>query len=149
MKVLYILSVILVIVMVGCSNESVIVNDVPLEQKSLPKADPDMDVPEGGEPVEEDIPSAPPTDEPMNLPASFSMEEIAKHGSENDCWLLIDGKVYDVTEFIGRHPGGDAVLEGCGIDSTELYETRPMGSGTPHSPGARQRLDDYYIGELK
>ena len=44
---------------------------------------------------------------------------------------------------------GKAILEGCGKDGTELYETRPMGSGTPHSDRARNLLEDYYIGELK
>ena len=81
----------------------------------------------------------------------FDMTEIAKHNSREDCWLLIDGKVYDVTEFIagGKHGGGDAILEGCGIDSTELYETRPMGSGTPHSDFARGLLNNFYIGNLQ
>lgn len=83
--------------------------------------------------------------------ATFSMEEVAKHNSAEDCWLLIEGKVYDVTGFIasGNHGGGDAIIEGCGIDSTELYNTRPMGSGTPHSDKARSFLPNFYIGDLE
>jgi len=82
---------------------------------------------------------------------TYAMEEIAKHKSAEDCWLLISGKVYDVTSFIagGKHGGGDAILVGCGIDATTLYETRPMGSGTPHSDKARGFLVNFYIGELK
>jgi len=34
------------------------------------------------------------------------MEEVAQHKAKNDVWLAIDGKVYDVTEFLSEHPGG-------------------------------------------
>lgn len=81
--------------------------------------------------------------------AVYSVEEIALHAAADDCWLLIDGKVYDVTEYVARHPGGKAVVEGCGKDSTELYETRPMGSGTPHSDKAREGLANYLIGQVE
>lgn len=79
----------------------------------------------------------------------FSMEDVAKHNTRDDCWLLIHDKVYDLTAFIDSHPGGVAILEGCGRDATELFETRPMGSKTPHSDKARTRLDEYYIGDLR
>ncbi|MFC1598616.1 cytochrome b5 domain-containing protein [Patescibacteria group bacterium] len=79
----------------------------------------------------------------------YSMSEISQHSSESDCWLLISGRVYDVTEFIARHPGGKAILQGCGQNATILYSTRPMGSGTDHSDRAKSSLDNYYIGNLK
>ena len=74
---------------------------------------------------------------------------MQKHNTKEGCWLAIDGKVYDVSSFVSSHPGGDALLEGCGKDATELYETRPMGSGTPHSERARDMLEGYYIGGLE
>jgi len=79
----------------------------------------------------------------------YTMDEIAQHNSKDSCWLLINDKIYDVTNMINGHAGGDAILEGCGIDSTELYLTRPMGSGTPHSPQAQSYLPKFYIGDLK
>jgi cytochrome b involved in lipid metabolism len=78
----------------------------------------------------------------------FSLEEVAKHNTKEDCWLAIEGNVYNVTEFIPAHPGGEALLQGCGTDATELFNTRPMGSGTPHSDKARDFLPDFFIGEL-
>lgn len=82
---------------------------------------------------------------------TYNMAEINQHASAEDCWLLIDGKVYDVTDFIasGKHGGGEAILEGCGIDSTQLYKTRPMGSGTDHSEKAYGFLENFYIGDFK
>ncbi len=78
----------------------------------------------------------------------YTMEEVAKHDNKDDCWFVIDGKVYDVTEYT-KHPGGDAVFEGCGQDATELFNTRPMGSGTPHSEKARGYLANWEIGKLQ
>jgi predicted heme/steroid binding protein len=79
---------------------------------------------------------------------SYTLDEIAKHNQANDCWMAIEGQVYDVTSFIPQHPGGRAILEGCGKDATELFNTRPMGSGTAHSERARAMHPDYLIGKL-
>lgn len=85
-----------------------------------------------------------------NKMVALTTAEVAKHDNAKDCWFTINGKVYDVTPFIatGLHPGGEAILEGCGKDATELFMTRPMGSGTPHSAAAQGRLETYYLGEL-
>lgn len=81
---------------------------------------------------------------------SYTLTEIAKHSTKDDCWFAIEDKVYDATPFIAsqKHPGGAAILEGCGKDATELFNTRPMGSGTPHSDNARDNLSNFYIGDL-
>ena len=81
---------------------------------------------------------------------SYTLAEIAEHSEADDCWFAIEGKVYDVTDYIAdqRHPGGAAILEGCGLDATELFNTRPMGSGTPHSEKARSFLPNFEIGTL-
>jgi cytochrome b involved in lipid metabolism len=82
---------------------------------------------------------------------TYTLAEVAKHNKSTDCWLAISGKVYNVTPFIasGKHPGGAAILQGCGKDATTLFETRPMGSGTPHSEQAHNNLVNFYIGDLK
>lgn len=81
---------------------------------------------------------------------SYTLAEVAEHATAADCWLVIEGKVYDVTPFVssGRHPGGAAILQGCGKDATGLFNTRPMGSGTPHSDRARSGLENFFIGDL-
>lgn len=78
----------------------------------------------------------------------YTMTEISQHNNTDDCWLVISGRVYNVTNYIQAHPGGKTILEGCGQDATQLFETRPMGSGTPHSQRAKNLLDNYYIGNL-
>lgn len=37
--------------------------------------------------------------------SSVSLEEVAKHNKESDCWIVVDNKVYDVTKFLSEHPG--------------------------------------------
>jgi len=81
--------------------------------------------------------------------ASYTLADVAQHATQLDCWLAIEGKVYDVTDFIGKHPGGKAILRGCGKDATVLFNTRPDGPGTPHPDEARQILPQFYVGDLK
>ena len=81
--------------------------------------------------------------------ARYNMSEVATHNSETDCWLVIEGKVYNVTSFIPNHPGGKAILAGCGKDATVLFNERPTNDKGPHPEQARELLATFYIGELE
>jgi cytochrome b involved in lipid metabolism len=35
----------------------------------------------------------------------YSWIEIVKHDKADDCWIVIGGLVYDVSEFVDKHPG--------------------------------------------
>ncbi len=80
--------------------------------------------------------------------AGYTMAEIAKHSLENNCWLLINNKVYDVTKFIPDHPGGvSQIIPYCGKEASKAFDTQG-GRGRSHSPTADEMLKDYYIGNL-
>merc|ERR1719295_13270 len=52
----------------------------------------------------------------------YTMDEVAKHTSKSDCWVVVDGQVLDVTKFLGEHPGGElAILTFAGKDATEEF----------------------------
>lgn len=46
----------------------------------------------------------------MNAEKLISGQEVAKHNSRESCWIIVHGKVYDVTEFLDEHPGEFNVL---------------------------------------
>merc|ERR1712107_9432 len=52
----------------------------------------------------------------------ITMEEVAKHVTKSDCWVVVSGQVLDVTKFLGEHPGGElAILTFAGKDATEEF----------------------------
>ncbi len=79
---------------------------------------------------------------------TLTASEIAKRNSAQSCWLLISGKVYDVTNFISVHPGGAGeILPYCGFDATTAFATKG-GRGASHSATANGLLDSYFIGNI-
>lgn len=78
----------------------------------------------------------------------ITLEEIGTHNSKESCWTTIDGGVYDVTNFISKHKGGDKILAVCGIDGTDLFTGKsPMGR--IHSKVATKLLSKMKIGTLQ
>ncbi|KAG2015835.1 acyl-CoA dehydrogenase, variant 2 [Coprinopsis cinerea AmutBmut pab1-1] len=54
--------------------------------------------------------------------AEYTVEEVAKHNTKDDVWVIIDGQVLDVTNFLADHPGGEkAILLYAGRDATEEF----------------------------
>ncbi|KAA8498797.1 Cytochrome B5 isoform D [Porphyridium purpureum] len=74
----------------------------------------------------------------------FSMLEVLEHASRQDFWMVIDGKVYDVTSFLLDHPGGDdLLLQTLGRDAHREFED------VGHSGDARQKLEELFVGKLR
>ncbi|CEM08558.1 unnamed protein product [Vitrella brassicaformis CCMP3155] len=74
----------------------------------------------------------------------ISKEEMAKHNTEDDCWIAVHGKVYDITKFLPDHPGGPEVITNiAGQDTSEEFEE--IG----HSDSARHQAVPYEIGVLE
>ncbi|KAI0154936.1 FMN-dependent dehydrogenase-domain-containing protein [Xylariaceae sp. FL1272] len=49
--------------------------------------------------------------------------EVATHDNKDDCWVVIHGKAYDVTEFLPEHPGGmKIILKYAGKDATAEFD---------------------------
>ncbi|KAK9761754.1 Cytochrome b5 [Basidiobolus ranarum] len=70
--------------------------------------------------------------------------EVSLHNTEQDCWCIINGKVYDCTKFLDDHPGGGEVIVECaGRDATEAFDE--IG----HSDEATKLLEDLYVGNLE
>lgn len=42
----------------------------------------------------------------MDMESTVAATEVARHSLPSDCWLAINGRVYDMTNFAPEHPGG-------------------------------------------
>ncbi|KAH8364814.1 hypothetical protein KR084_012088 [Drosophila pseudotakahashii] len=75
----------------------------------------------------------------------YELSVVAEQNGKNGkpCWLIIKGNVYDVTKFLGEHPGGsEALLEYGGKDATKAFKK------AGHSSDAERDLKNYKIGEI-
>ena len=73
----------------------------------------------------------------------ITQSEVERANTEEKAWVVINGKVYDVTEFAEEHPGGEHLIqEVFGKDATEGFES------VTHSDAAMEILEELYIGDL-
>ena len=73
------------------------------------------------------------------------MEAVAQHSSKESCWSVIDGKVYDLTSWISKHPGGaGSILRICGVDGTAAFNSQHGGDNH-----AGSTLGAYYLSDLQ
>ncbi|XP_068754806.1 cytochrome b5 reductase 4-like isoform X1 [Montipora capricornis] len=71
-------------------------------------------------------------------------EELGKHNSENDAWICIRGRVYNITPYLEYHPGGiPEIMRGVGRDGTDLFDE------THKWVNAESMLEKCFIGPLK
>lgn len=73
----------------------------------------------------------------------ISPKEVSLHNTREDCWIIVDEKVYDVTNYVDEHPGGESILTNAGKDSTSGVH------GPQHPPSMWDVLKLYYIGEIE
>ena len=78
---------------------------------------------------------------PSSSTTKISKSELSKHNNDKDCWVSIDNKVYDLTDFLDEHPAGpQSILDLAGKDATEIFD----------SVHTRGMLDDFeVIGEVE
>lgn len=69
----------------------------------------------------------------------ITVEEVSKHNSEDDCWIIVDDNVYDVTKFLHEHPGGKRVLlKKAGSDATKEFHSL-------HAPEILERYNPLFL----
>ena len=81
-------------------------------------------------PVEEEVvePEAP------TSIVALTTEEVALRNTIEECWVIIDGNVYDLTSFASAHPGGQSRIENiCGTDATSAFQGQHAGAPAPAS----------------
>eukprot|EP00731_Ephydatia_muelleri_P023135 Em0015g718a len=72
----------------------------------------------------------------------FTWKELSQLNGRHNAHVAVRGKVYDVSSFVSRHPGGvDQIMLGAGRDITQLFESY-------HPSETYKILDKYYVGTL-
>ena len=77
----------------------------------------------------------------------YTLSEVQKHNTINDLWTIYKNNVYDITDYVSKHPGGSTILNCAGKDIEEVWNS--MGYGW-HANSSRiiNRLESYKIGKL-
>jgi cytochrome b involved in lipid metabolism len=88
--------------------------------------------------------SAEPTKSAAPASTGYTMERVKANGTTSMCWAVISGNVYDLTKWIGSHPGGSgAIASLCGTDGTSEFLAMHRGQNKPEA-----RLAGYLLGPL-
>ncbi|KAI0208859.1 Cytochrome B5 [Lamellibrachia satsuma] len=76
-----------------------------------------------------------------NKTREITLAEVKEHSTAEDCWVAINSKVYDVTDYLDIHPGGGESIEAeAGTDSTKAYDL------VGHSAYAVSLMAPYQVG---
>ena len=89
--------------------------------------------------------SAPaPAQKPVSTNLPLTLDEVKKHNSADDCWSIIDGNVYDLTNWVESHPGGkERITAICGKDGTSSFLGKHSNSNS-----AKSQLNRFELGKL-
>jgi cytochrome b involved in lipid metabolism len=89
--------------------------------------------------------SAPaPAQKPVSTNLPLTLDEVKKHNSADDCWSIIDGNVYDLTNWVNSHPGGSSRITAiCGKDGSSNF----LGQHS-NSNSAKSQLTRFELGKL-
>ena len=88
--------------------------------------------------------SAEPSKSAAPASTGYTMERVKANGTSSSCWAVISGNVYDLTKWIGSHPGGSgAIASLCGTDGTSEFLAMHRGQNKPEA-----RLAGYLLGPL-
>lgn len=73
----------------------------------------------------------------------YNLEQVSWHDRPDDCWIVLNDRVYNVTKLIDSHPGGfEVIMEHAGRDATLAF--RSVG----HSIDAIEQVDEFLVGIL-
>jgi hypothetical protein len=96
-------------------------------------------------PMMKPTPTPSPTPEPeITTQSGYTMAKVKENNSASSCWSVINGNVYNLTQWINSHPGGPSVIRGlCGVDGTASFNGHPRVQGNPTAT-----LASYLLGPL-
>lgn len=120
--------------------EEASVEPEPEETAAQAQADESSEASEGAN----ESPSPEPEATETATAQTYTLADVALRSSAEECWVAIDGAVYDLTAWARSHPGGRAAILGlCGTDGTAEFLGQHGGQARPS-----MTLDEYYLAPL-
>lgn len=56
----------------------------------------------------------------------LSVQQISEHNNPEDCWIVVDKQVWDVTDFLDEHPGGPTSKPACSPMNRTIAHSVPQ-----------------------
>ena len=84
----------------------------------------------------------------LNKVYAYTLDDVKVHNTSNDCWVVFEQSVYDLTKYLPNHDRFLDIREWCGKDMTEDFVTKD-GSGRDHRPSSYSLLEQYKIGDFE
>ncbi len=73
--------------------------------------------------------------------STYTLADVATHATPASCWSVVSGSVYDLTAWIGKHPGGAGVIKAmCGKDGTASFTSMHASSASAKGALAKMKL---------
>jgi nitrate reductase (NAD(P)H) len=83
-----------------------------------------------------------PTATGLVLGRTYTQADLTKHNTPEDCWIAIEGVIYDTNPYLAEHPGGAlSITMNAGTDATDEFTAI-------HSKRAWALLEKFAIGSL-
>ena len=118
------------------------VKEIPGEVLRGPKPTPSVTPAAAPTPTPSAAASSTPTPAPTKV--GYTMAQVRANNTAANCWAVIDGSVYDLTNWIKSHPGGSGAIVGlCGTDGSSSFSVK---HGNQSRPAAQ--LNSYRLGPL-
>lgn len=103
-----------IILLVGCTQEQVKQNDIVQQNMIMEK---------------------------MVAKEGLTMDDVTIHDAPNDCWVVVENEIFDVTNYDPKDVGGDKMYESCGRDASDLFLSK-------NGIKVQTNLENYFIGKL-
>lgn len=86
-----------------------------------------------------------PTPSPTPTVREYTRADVASRNTATNCWTIINNSVYDLTAWIGAHPGGPGAIRSlCGVDGSSSFSSMHGNQSRPMA-----QLSKYLLGPLK
>jgi len=79
--------------------------------------------------------------------STYTPQDVSKHSTPSDCWIIINEKVYNITSYLPQHDSRLNIRPWCGTDATTAFNTK-NGQGEGHSNNAFENLSTLFIGDI-